>query len=85
MVDHGDGCPGREAGGEGWPGRDSALQRGQTWLGFLRKERSIGRAVLTGCIRAQSGFRRLQAVGRCFPRRIGLQQAAGSGRSSILA
>jgi len=39
----------------------------QTWLGFLRKERSIGWAILTFRIRVRGGLSRLQAFGRCFP------------------
>ena len=39
----------------------------QTWLGFLRKERSIGWAILTGRIRVRGGLSRLHAFGRCFP------------------
>ena len=39
----------------------------QTWLGFLRKERSISWALLTGRIRVRGGLSRLQAFGRCFP------------------
>jgi NAD-dependent dihydropyrimidine dehydrogenase PreA subunit len=39
----------------------------QTWLGFLRKERRIGWAILTGRIRVRGGLSRLQAFGRCFP------------------
>lgn len=38
----------------------------QTWLGFLRKERSIVWALLTGRIRVRGGLRRFQAFGRCF-------------------
>ena len=39
----------------------------RAWLGFLRKERSIGWALLTGQIRVRGGLSRLQAFGRCFP------------------
>jgi NAD-dependent dihydropyrimidine dehydrogenase PreA subunit len=39
----------------------------QTWLGFLRKERSIVWALLTRRIRVQGGLVLLQAFGRCFP------------------
>jgi len=39
----------------------------RAWLGFLRKERSLGWALLTGRIRVRGGLRRLQAFGRCFP------------------
>ncbi len=39
----------------------------QTWLGFLRKERNIVWALLTGRIRVRGGLGRLQAFGRCFP------------------
>ncbi len=39
----------------------------RTWLGFLRKERGIGWAILTGRIRVRGGISRLQAFGRCFP------------------
>ena len=39
----------------------------RTWLGFLRKERSIVWALLTGRIRVRGGLSRLQAFGRCFP------------------
>ena len=39
----------------------------RTWLGFLRKERSIVWALLTGRIRVRGGLSRFQAFGRCFP------------------
>ena len=39
----------------------------RTWLGFLRKERSIVWALLTGHIRVRGGLSRFQAFGRCFP------------------
>jgi Fe-S-cluster-containing hydrogenase component 2 len=39
----------------------------RAWLGFLRKERSIGWALLTGQIRVRGGLSRFQAFGRCFP------------------
>ena len=39
----------------------------KAWLGFLRKERSIAWALLTGRIRVRGGLGRLQAFGRCFP------------------
>ena len=39
----------------------------RAWLGFLRKERSIVWAILTGRIRVRGGLSRLQAFGRCFP------------------
>lgn len=39
----------------------------RAWLGFLRKERSIVWALLTGQIRVRGGLNRLQAFGRCFP------------------
>jgi len=40
----------------------------QTWLGFLRKERSVVWALLTGRIRVRGGLNLFQAFGRCFPR-----------------
>jgi len=39
----------------------------RTWLGCLRKERSIVWALLTGRIRVRGGLSRFQAFGRCFP------------------
>jgi NAD-dependent dihydropyrimidine dehydrogenase PreA subunit len=39
----------------------------RAWLGFLRKERSIVWALLTGQIRVRGGLSRFQAFGRCFP------------------
>ncbi len=39
----------------------------RAWLGFLRKERSIVWALLTGQIRVRGGLGRFQAFGRCFP------------------
>jgi alkyl sulfatase BDS1-like metallo-beta-lactamase superfamily hydrolase len=39
----------------------------RTWLRFLRKERSIIWALLTGRIRVRGGLGRFQAFGRCFP------------------
>jgi NAD-dependent dihydropyrimidine dehydrogenase PreA subunit len=39
----------------------------RAWLGFLRKERSIVWALLTGQIRVHGGLSRFQAFGRCFP------------------
>ncbi|MGI9176862.1 MAG: SCP2 sterol-binding domain-containing protein, partial [Pirellulales bacterium] len=39
----------------------------RTWLGFLRKERSIVWALLTGRVRVQGGLSRFQDFGRCFP------------------
>jgi putative sterol carrier protein len=38
-----------------------------TWLGFLRKERSIVWAILCGQIRVRGGLSRLKDFGRCFP------------------
>jgi Fe-S-cluster-containing dehydrogenase component len=38
-----------------------------TWLGFLRKERSIVWAILRGQIRVRGGLSRLKDFGRCFP------------------
>jgi NAD-dependent dihydropyrimidine dehydrogenase PreA subunit len=39
----------------------------RTWLGFLRKERSIVWALLTGRIRVRGGLSQFRAFGRCFP------------------
>ena len=38
-----------------------------TWLGFLRKERSIVWAILRGKVRVSGGLSRLKDFGRCFP------------------
>ena len=39
----------------------------QAWLGFLRKERNIVWALLTGRIRVRGGLSQFRAFGRCFP------------------
>ena len=39
----------------------------RTWLGFLRKERSLIWALLTGRIRVRGGLSRFQALSRCLP------------------
>jgi Fe-S-cluster-containing hydrogenase component 2 len=39
----------------------------QTWLGFLRKERSLVWALLTGKVRLKGSPRLLLAFGKCFP------------------
>ena len=38
-----------------------------TWLGFLRKERSIVWAIMRGKVRVTGGLSRLKDFGRCFP------------------
>lgn len=38
-----------------------------TWLGFLRKERRLIWALLSGRIRVRGALRHFQAFGRCFP------------------
>jgi NAD-dependent dihydropyrimidine dehydrogenase PreA subunit len=38
-----------------------------TWLGFLRKERSIVWAIMRGKVRVIGGLSRLKDFGRCFP------------------
>jgi len=38
-----------------------------TWLGFLRKERSIIWAIICGKVRVTGGLSRLNDFGRCFP------------------
>jgi len=38
-----------------------------TWLGFLRKEKSIVWAVIRRKVRVRGGLRLLAAFGRCFP------------------
>lgn len=38
-----------------------------TWLGFLRKERSIVWAIIRGKVRVTGGLSRLKDFGRCFP------------------
>jgi NAD-dependent dihydropyrimidine dehydrogenase PreA subunit len=38
-----------------------------TWLGFLRKERSIVWAIMRGTVRVTGGLSRLKDFGRCFP------------------
>jgi len=38
-----------------------------TWLGFLRKERSIVWAILRGKVRVAGGLAKLKDFGRCFP------------------
>lgn len=39
----------------------------QTWIGFLRKEKNIVLAMLTGKIRIQGDFRLLLKFAKCFP------------------
>lgn len=39
----------------------------QTWLGFLAKEKSLLRALLTRRIRIKGPIRMMAAFGRCFP------------------
>jgi len=38
-----------------------------TWLGFIRKERSIVWAIIRGKVRVTGGLSRLKDFGRCFP------------------
>ena len=38
-----------------------------TWLGFLRKERSIVWAIIRGKVRVAGGLAKLKDFGRCFP------------------
>jgi NAD-dependent dihydropyrimidine dehydrogenase PreA subunit len=40
---------------------------GETWIGFLRRERSLVWALLRGKIRLRGSLRLLPAFGRCFP------------------
>ena len=38
-----------------------------TWLGVLRKERSIVWAIIRGKVRVAGGLAKLKDFGRCFP------------------
>ena len=45
----------------------SVIADSDTWVGFLRKEKNIVWAIITGKVKVTGGLERFKAFGRCFP------------------